>query len=528
MPEKKLIIPKNIRANLVKTIGLAAIRPRSPDDTFEELFHSAQTKHIFGDNKVFVDLVPKKSPAVILKAYQLEKRQTNFDLEDFIGRNFHNLAKIKSRPIGQIKNPELHIKRLWPDLTVTNRRNRGSLLALPYEYVVPGGRFQEQFYWDSYFIMLGLAKEKQWRLIEGMMKNYTYMIRRFGFIPTANRSYFLSRSQPPFFSYMVELLREHRGDYVIVEYLPYLLKERQFWMRGGNKLGTDRQSNKRVVRLSDRSILNRYYDDKSSPRPESYIEDISTAANSSQEEYRNSMYLNLRAAAESGWDFSSRWFTNPNDISTICTTNIIPVDLNCLLYHLESTIAEAYRLIKQKRLAKAYEATATNRANAIKKYCWDEQRKFFYDYDFIRQETAAPDTLAAVFPLYVGLASKHQADAVASKIEQDFLKNGGLLTTLVNNGQQWDAPNGWAPLNYIAIKALERYGYHKLADIVKQRWLQTNQLVFERHHKFIEKYDVVRPGDLGGGGEYALQDGFGWTNGVFETLMADRKFRRRE
>lgn len=527
MPEKKLIIPKNIRANLVKTIGLAAVKPHSPDDTFEELFHNAQTKHIFGDNKVFVDLVPKKSPSVILKAYQLEKRQPDFDLEDFIGRNFYNLAKIKSQPISPTPDPELHIARLWPDLTVTNRRDRGSLLALPYEYVVPGGRFQEQFYWDSYFIMLGLATEKRWRLIEGMMKNYTYMIRRFGFIPTANRSYFLSRSQPPFFSYMVELLKEHRGSYVVVEYLPYLLKEWQFWMRGSHKLNADRQTNRRVVRLPDEYILNRYYDDKSSPRPESYIQDISTAANSLQEEYRNAMYLNLRAAAESGWDFSSRWFTDPNNISTIRTTNIIPVDLNCLLYHLESTIAEAYRLIKQKRLAKAYEATAFSRAAAIKKYCWDEQRRFFYDYDFVYQETNEPSTLAAIFPLYAGLASKHQAGAVASKIEQDFLKDGGLLTTLVNNGQQWDAPNGWAPLNYIAIKALERYGYHKLADTIRQRWLQTNRLVFEQHHKFIEKYDVVRPGDLGGGGEYALQDGFGWTNGVFETLLADSKFRQR-
>lgn len=520
MAEKKLIIPKTIRANLVKTVGLAAVTPRSPDDTFEELFHSAQTKHIFGDNKVFVDLVPKKSPAVVLKTYQVEQRLPGFDLEDFIGRNFYNLAKSDIQPIEPTADPQLHIARLWTDLTITNRRNRGSLLALPYEYVVPGGRFQEQFYWDSYFIMLGLATEKRWRLIEGMMKNYTYMIRRFGFIPTANRSYFLSRSQPPFFSHMVELLREYRGDYVTVEYLPYLLKECQFWMRGSRKLDSGYQS-RRVVKLPDGTILNRYYDDKSSPRPESYMEDISTAASSLQEEYRSAMYLNLRAAAESGWDFSSRWFTDPNDISTIRTTNIIPVDLNCLLYHLESTIAKAYRLIKQKRLAKAYETTAANRARAIQKYCWDEQRQFFYDYDFIRQETTTSDTLAAIFPLYVGLASKHQAAAVASKMERDFLKDGGLLTTSVNNGQQWDAPNGWAPLNYIAIKSLERYGYKKLADMIRRRWLQTNRLVFGRHHKFIEKYDVIQPGELGGGGEYALQDGFGWTNGVFEALLVD-------
>lgn len=520
MSKKKSIIPKAVRANVVKTVGLVAVKPRSPDETFADLFHTTQTTNIFGDNKAFVDLVPKKTPAIVLKAYQLESQQPGFDLEDFIGRNFYNLTKTKGQPTEQQSpNPEQHIKQLWTNLTVTNRRDRGSLLALPYEYVVPGGRFQEQFYWDSYFIMLGLATENQWCLIEGMMKNYTYMIRRFGLIPTANRSYFLTRSQPPFFSHMVELLSQHRGDYVIVEYLPYLLKERQFWMRGSRKLNTDHQANKRVVALPNDVILNRYYDDSSSPRPESYIQDITTVATASHE-HRDHMYLHLRAAAESGWDFSSRWFTDPDDLNTIHTTDIIPVDLNCLLYHLESTIAKAYRLIKQQRLAKVYETVATSRAAAIEKYCWDEQRQFFYDYDFVRKETTSSETLAAVFLLYVGLASRKQAAAVATKLERDFLRAGGLVTTLVDNDQQWDAPNGWAPLHYAAIKGLERYGHQNLADTIKQRWLQTNRLVFERHRKFIEKYDVIHPGELGGGGEYALQDGFGWTNGVFETLTS--------
>ena len=180
---------------------------------------------------------------------------------------------------------------------------------------------------------------------------------------------------------------------------------------------------------------------------------------------------------------------------------------------------ESYRLIKQRRLSKIYSNIAAKRAAAIQKYCWDEQRQFFYDYDFVRRENTSSETLAAVFPLYVGLANHKQAAAVAAKLERDFLRDGGLVTTLVSNDQQWDAPNGWAPLNYIAIKGLRRYGYIKLADTIKQRWLQTNQLVFERHHKFIEKYDVINPGELGGGGEYDLQDGFGWTNGVFESLF---------
>jgi alpha,alpha-trehalase len=228
-----------------------------------------------------------------------------------------------------------------------------------------------------------------------------------------------------------------------------------------------------------------------------------------------------KPAAESGWDFSSRWFKDPQDINTIHTTDIVPIDLNCLLYHLESMITSAYRLIKQERLAKTYETAARRRAVAIEQYCWDEQRQFYYDYDFVKREKTSSDTLAAIFPLYVGIASKQQAAAVAHKLEKDFLKPGGLVTTLVDNDQQWDSPNGWAPMQHVAIKGLERYGYTELAAAVRERWLSTNQLVFDTHHKFIEKYDVITPGTLGGGGEYELQDGFGWTNGVFEILSSD-------
>ncbi len=521
MAEKKSIIPKTIRANIVKTAGIAAIKPRDPDEVFDELFRDIQTAEIFNDNKIFIDLIPKKSPLLIMRAYRLERKRPDFDLADFVGRHFYNLEKHHGRTqTTPNTDVETYITELWQELTVTNRRNRGSLLALPYEYVVPGGRFQEQFYWDTYFIMLGLAHEKQWSLVEGMIKNYTYMIRRFGFIPTANRSYFLSRSQPPFFSHMIELLAKHRGKYTVVEYLPYLLKERQFWMRGQSTLKNEFSATRRVVRLGDKTLVNRYFDNRSSPRPDTYIQDTSRAA-TTPEDYHSTMYLHLRAAAESGWDFSSRWFKDPHDINTIHTTDIVPVDLNCLLYHLESMIADAYRLIKQERLAKTYKTAAKRRAAAIERYCWDEQRQFYYDYDFVEKQRTSSDTLAAIFPLYVGIASKQQAAAVAHKLEKDFLKLGGLVTTLVSNDQQWDSPNGWAPLHHIAIESLRRYGYSELAETIRERWLATNQLVFDTHRKFIEKYDVIAPGKLGGGGEYELQDGFGWTNGVFEILLAD-------
>lgn len=512
----KNTVTEPLKAAAVKTTSPLRRSPTSPDEVLGEIFHAIQTQHLFDDGKTFVDLVPKRRPVLIRQAYEAEKNTPAFHLADFVGRHFYPPATSTKTPLPQqAATPEEHIAQLWQSLRVTNRRTRGSLLALPYPYIVPGGRFQEQFYWDSYFIMLGLAREGKWADIEKMMKNYAYMIRKFGYIPTANRSYFLSRSQPPFFSHMVELYASHRGKLTIVEYLPYLVAEQKFWMKGYREISeTPNTAVGRVVRLPDGALLNRYYDNKTTPRPESYDEDVSTAYGAGQ--YTSKVFLDLRAGAESGWDFSSRWLDDPNDLRTIRTTDIVPVDLNCLLYHLEKTIALGYKKLKQTRLSRWYDTIAEERADAIHRWCWDETTQFFGDYDLLRGAATARLTLAGVFPLYVGIASKQQAALVAKRLERDFLKPGGLVTTLVENGQQWDAPNGWAPLQYVAVTGLERYGFTELANDIKHRWLSTNRQVFDAHHKFIEKYDVVTPGNLGGGGEYPLQDGFGWTNGVFE------------
>jgi alpha,alpha-trehalase len=262
-------------------------------------------------------------------------------------------------------------------------------------------------------------------------------------------------------------------------------------------------------------ILNRYYDNKTTPRPESLREDLETAGTL---EAKERLYLHLRAGAESGWDFSSRWFAEANDIRTIQTVDIIPVDLNCLLYMLEETIAETYHMLKQPILARKFQMAADVRKKGILEYCWSEKDQFFMDYNFRLQQPTSRVTLAGVFPLYAKIATSKHAAAVAKRLEQDFLKEGGLLTTLEETGQQWDAPNGWAPLHWVAIEGLRNYGYHKLADEIKKRWVATNLAVFKEKAKLVEKYNIVGNG-LGGGGEYPLQDGFGWTNGVLATLL---------
>lgn len=516
---------EKLKSALVKTVGVIPSTISSPDEALGDLFKAVQTNNIYDDNKTFADLVPRARMKSIQQEYLLARNDPNFDLREFVNRHFYEFAPHKDKEVFTT-NPHLtvteHIHVLWDVLERRNRLNRGSLMALPYAYIVPGGRFNEQFYWDSYFIMLGLAADGRWKMIEGMMKNYAFMIRKFGHIPTANRTYFLSRSQPPFFSHMVRLLASHKGrTRTFAEYLPYMQQEYRFWMKGRSKLAkAEHKAYARVVQLPNGMLLNRYYDNKMTPRPESLDVDTKTA-NGSPGRAADRLYLHLRAGAESGWDFSSRWFTDPSDIRTIHTADIIPVDLNCLLYQLETTIAESYRLLKNPLLARKFQNQADRRATAIQKYCWDENKKFFVDYNFHHDAPTGQLSLAAVFPLYAKIATKKQADAVAARIERDFLKEGGLLATLVENGQQWDAPNGWAPLHWIAIEALRNYGHHGLANEIKRRWLHTNLKVFTVHHKLVEKYDVVTGAGVGMGGEYPLQDGFGWTNGVLAALLAE-------
>ena len=525
----KLVIRKTIKTSsdklktaFVKTTGQLLRSGLSPDEALGELFVDVQQKRVYDDGKTFADLVPRRRMKQIQQEYLLARKDPSFSLPEFVNRHFYEFEPGKSTYVTDTAmTMREHITALWRVLERRNRKDRGSLIALPHAYVVPGGRFSEQFYWDSYFIMLGLAADNQWDMIEGMMKNYAYMIRKYGFIPTANRTYFLSRSQPPFFSHMVRLLARHKGRRVLIEYLPYLIAEHKFWMKGKSKLEVqENYAFRRVVQMPNGSLLNRYYDNKITPRPESLKQDVDTAREATGRE-ADRLFLHLRAGAESGWDFSSRWFHDPADIRTIHTADIIPVDLNALHYHLEQTIAEAYRLIKNPVASRRYTLYAERRVRAIQEYCWDDDEKFFVDYNFHKQEATGVLSLAAVFPLYAKIATTKQAAAVAMRLERDFLKPGGLVSTLHVNGQQWDSPNGWAPLQWVAIQGLRNYGYHALADEIKRRWLMVNEKVFTNAGKMVEKYNVVDDSGLGGGGEYPLQDGFGWTNGVAAALLAE-------
>ena len=505
----------------------AAATPRSdsqsPADRYQELFVAVQRENIFEDSKTFVDCAPLALPEDILSTYRTNCHAVGFDLRDFVGRHFapqHHAAKHYRSTAGQPMAE--HIEGLWDKLTrhPVQHPHRGSLLQLPHAYVVPGGRFVEMYYWDSYFTMLGLVGGQHEVLLHAMTDNFAYLIDTYGHVPNGTRTYYLSRSQPPVFSLMTELCESSNGQGAI-RYLPQLMREHAFWMDGAAQLAPG-CTHRRVVALKDGALLNRYWDDRDTPREESWREDVATAACSSRP--AADIYRDLRAAAESGWDFSSRWLDRQPTtdrhvaLSTIRTTSIVPVDLNALLHKLECTIARLSTDMGDASMAATFRDHAKHRCLAMNRYLWDGHASAFLDYDWERAAPRRDLNAAAAVPLFTGSATQAQADALAGRMRTELLAPGGLASTGVASGEQWDRPNGWAPLQWMAVRGFQTYGHAALAEEIRARWLKTVEEVYQRKGKLVEKYALRETPHAasqgGGGGEYPLQDGFGWTNGV--------------
>ena len=486
---------------------------QNPAEAYPEIFDAIQRNRTFKDSKTFADAIPKKNREVILKAFtKLTDKTNQTDLFKFADKYF-DLPIVEGKDFEtQATRINDHIESLWPILTKKSEQSGGSLIKLPNPYVVPGGRFQELYYWGSYFTMLGLQTSGQFKTIEGMVDNFAYLINTFGFIPNGSRTYYLSRSQPPFFSAMVKLLAEEKGDEVYSKYLEQMRTEYFFWMDGISKEMFPKNGYRRIVRMYDNTLLNRYFDDVIEPRAEAYAEDIELKESSGRDE---SIFTEIRAACESGWDFSSRWCEREIDIKTIRTTKIIPVDLNSILYDMELNIAYAYKISGDTANQRLFEKNAEYRRNQIWEKCWDNSAGYFMDYDWVKNQKTGRPTLAGMYPLYFGVASQQQANRAAEFIERFFLKPGGVITSMLNTGHQWDAPNGWAPLHWITVQGLRNYNLDELATKIEDRWLRVVSNYYNRHGKLVEKYDVMNASIGAAGGTYPNQDGFGWTNGVY-------------
>ncbi len=497
----------------------ASLQALPPDQAYPELFEAVQRGQVFTDQKHFVDALPKRDPARIRADYLAQRERSDFDLKAFVTANFIESGEAESpapKPGAPIKE---HIDKLWPVLSRSYSQvpQYSSLLPLPQPYVVPGGRFREMYYWDSYFTMLGLEQSGDKAQVRQMVDNFAYMIDTYGHIPNGNRTYYLSRSQPPFFAYMVDLEARIEGDQAYSRYLPQLQKEYAYWMDGAQALKAG-QAIRHVVKLPDGSLFNRYWDASASPRQESWMQDVKTAEQVPTRP-KEEVWRDLRAGAESGWDFSSRWLGDSKSLTSIRTTSIVPVDLNSLMYHLEKPIAKACQAAADSACTQNFDQRAQQRQVAIETHLWNSAGGYYVDYDWRQGQQRPALTAAAVFPLYTGVASQAHAKATADAVRNGLLRPGGLATTQVSNGQQWDEPNGWAPLQWVAVQGLSRYQETGLAAQIGTRFLHQVQNLYSVQDKLVEKYDLSGLGEGGGGGEYELQDGFGWTNGVTLKLL---------
>ncbi|NHN88315.1 alpha,alpha-trehalase TreF [Acetobacter conturbans] len=496
---------------------------RPPSIALDGLFAAIGKEHIFTDAKAAADAYPNRPPEEILATWRAQKNDPGFDLKTFVATYFTvpaiTSAAYQRKPGENVRD---YISGMWdvltrePDTPVP----WSSLLPLPEKYVVPGGRFSELYYWDTYFTMIGLYEDGRIDLMRSTFRNLASLIDRYGHIPNGSRTYYLGRSQPAFFALMLDLIATHDGQKIYIQYLPQLQREYDYWTDGEATLEPG-HAWRHAVRLKDGTLMTRPWDDLDTPRDESYPQDIATAASTSRPSAE--IWRDLRAGSETGWDFSSRWLQDRHTLSTIHTTDLVTIEMSCAVAHLAQTLAHAYELSGNKEKAAHYKAEAEQRIAAIQRVLWDPKRGAFYDYDWKNERLTDVLSAATAVPLFMHMATTPQAHTVAKTLREKLLYPGGLVATDVISGQQWDSPNGWAPFEWMAIKGLNLYGEDSLAQEIAKRWMTRVIGTYEKSGVLLEKYDVVNPqisptGGVGGG-EYPMQIGFGWTNGTLLGLM---------
>ncbi len=441
----------------------------------------------------------------------------------------------------------------------TSKFEPHGLLYLPNKYVVPGGRFNEMYGWDSYFIILGLLRDRRIELAKGMVENFFFEIEHYGALLNANRTYYLTRSQPPFLSSMVLAVYEAekesgKTDRTWLEHAyPYLDKDYSMWTR--------------APQLAGSTGLARYYDFGDGPPPEGLQDEagfyrkvidyfmvhpedadhylVEKRVGKSEAAYGGSytitvcdaaltkqrpecepprtvrlsadFYKGDRSMRESGFDISFRFGAYGS-----ATHHYVPECLNSLLYKTEKDMQQISELLRKTSEAKTWEARAAVRKKRIDEYLWNQKRGLFFDYRFDDRQLSTYPYLTTLYPLWAGLATPEQAAAIARNISI-FEQPGGLVMSPVNSGAQWDYPYGWAPVELLAIKGLRRYGFNADADRISVKFLSTILENFRRDGTIREKYNLVTRSSESQVAVGYQQNviGFGWTNAAFLELLHD-------
>eukprot|EP00468_Gymnochlora_sp_CCMP2014_P002186 CAMPEP_0167744440 /NCGR_PEP_ID=MMETSP0110_2-20121227/2594_1 /TAXON_ID=629695 /ORGANISM="Gymnochlora sp., Strain CCMP2014" /LENGTH=504 /DNA_ID=CAMNT_0007628965 /DNA_START=197 /DNA_END=1711 /DNA_ORIENTATION=- len=389
-------------------------------------------------------------------------------------------------------------------------------------FIVPGGRFRESYYWDSYWIIEGLLTCDMKQTAKNIVENLLDDIDVFGCVPNGGRIYYTTRSQPPLLAAMVDLVYESTKDVALLKRAVKSLNlEYTFW---------NDPKNKRIVSISVNSnesvVLNRYNSIDDTPRPESYREDIETRA-------LGGSMSQIRAAAESGWDFSSRWMPTEDAKSDLplaltATSSVAPIDLNAFIYDMERRLEKFHRILNRPTKAKIYTKASEKRKAAILKIAMQEGTPSLFNDVLISTGKPSSRTSAASFAvMWCGLLDswdeKNKDKFVEKYVEKNpLLMQAGISTTTTQSKQQWDFPNAWPPLQAIAIDGLRRINTEKslkLAENLASLWLRSCYRAWEPKGHMYEKYNAEKCGQGGGGGEYNVQLGFGWSNGVVLRLL---------
>lgn len=451
---------------------------QSPEKKWGKLFLEVKKQRIFDDSKVFADAIPKVKADSILLSFEKAKSIEGFDLKEFIIENFN----LPNYVVSEEKSSLAFEKYLETTLLALKREpkdDNGSLIPTRKSYFSGGGKFEESNYFRSYLTLRALQSLKQDTLALNQAINSAQFIQDFGHVPAGNRTYYMSRSNPPVFALMIKKLAEKDPKQLEI-FSTQLMREYQYWMssESNEQVSEQKQAKEKgekayqkVAFLSKNNLLNRYFASENEPMAE-----MSLSENTTKE-----FYQNLRSAHESEWVEGKRWFSNS---AVAQTTDILPVDLNALLYFMEVTLSEIYKAKGKDDYAKSFGTLAQKRKAIFNQYFWNDAKGFYYDYDFVNQKQREIATLAAVFPLFVGLADRKQADRVAEKLEREFLKNGGLLNEINGDGI------GTGELQYFAIEALRKYGKVELGQKIKERWLNTNRQYFANFGKIESSYVV--------------------------------------
>ncbi|XP_076256759.1 trehalase-like isoform X2 [Rhynchophorus ferrugineus] len=516
-----------------------------------QLLDTVQHLRIYKDSKTFVDMSQRNTEETTLANFNTMMKNTNNkptveNVTKFINQNFLSetemddwtpsdfktnpdfLSEIRDR---KVKRFATQLVAFWPHLgrkiknSVKNNPSRYSLIPVPQGFIVPGGRFREIYYWDSYWIIKGLLLSEMHDTTRGMLDNFIYMIKTYGFIPNGSRVYYLNRSQPPLFTLMVDLYISSSNDIDwLKDNIQYIEKELLFWL------------NQRTVTITKDGVqhkLAHFGPESNTPRPESYAEDIITCAGYTTAAQKAHCYNALKTGAETGWDFSTRWLFDNNggtntNLTKIDAQRVIPVDLNAFLCKSFKSLSDFYEKIGNSTKQAEWSTRHQSLLNSTEALLYDKEDGIWYDYDRTLNKQRKIFFASNFAPLWSNCYNTSQKDSYGERAAKYMYAKGvhtylgGIPTSLEQSGEQWDLPNAWPPLQEFVILGLhntENSEAKKIAAIFAKRWIAANMVGFERDGAMYEKYDAIHSGSYGGGGEYDVQIGFGWSNGVALSLI---------